>query len=142
MRWCSRPGGASSRRPGGGERVEANLGSQHSVLSAVVANHFRNVIKKATHDASLFRQTCTVRGAWDIRGPRLRMGTALLLRNQNGSAPASRVRMEVDQMLPFPDARPSVLMLRSYVSGGAAEQTQQPRPSLSTVPTSRRPAPD
>ena len=36
--------------------VDANLGA-HSALSAVVSNHFRGVIKKATRDASLFRQT-------------------------------------------------------------------------------------
>jgi hypothetical protein len=46
------------------------------------------VIKKATHDASLFRQTWTVRdpgtaARLDYEGE---MATALLLRNQNGSA--------------------------------------------------------
>ena len=80
------------------KRVDANLGSQHSVLSGVVSTHFRGVIKKATHDASLFRQTWTVRepgtpARLDLRGrddaPRC------CCRNQNGSAPASRVRVEV-----------------------------------------------
>ena len=76
------------------KRVEANLGTQHSVLSAVVSNHFRGVIKKATHDASLFCQTWTVResetsAGLDFEG---RDVDALLLRNQDGSATASRVR--------------------------------------------------
>ena len=79
------------------KRVEANLGTQHSVLSGVVSNHFRSVIKKATHDASLFCQTWTVRqsetaAGLDFEG---QMSTALLLRNQDGSATASKVRLEV-----------------------------------------------
>ena len=79
------------------KRVDANLGTQHSVLSAVVSTHFRGVIKKATHDASLFRQTWTVReqgtpARLDYEGE---MGTPLVLRNQNGAAPATRVRVEV-----------------------------------------------
>ena len=69
------------------KRVDANLGSQNSVLSAVVSTHFRGVIKKATHDASLFRQTWTVREPGSAGAPRLR-GRAdhapLMLRNQNG----------------------------------------------------------
>jgi len=80
------------------KRVDANLGSQHSVLSGVVSNHFRGVIKKATHDASLFCQTWTVRksetsAGLDFEGE---MSTALLLRNQDGSATVTKVRLEVD----------------------------------------------
>jgi hypothetical protein len=79
------------------KRVEANLGSQHSVLSGVVSTHFRGVIKKATHDASLFRQTWTVReqGAPARLDYESEMTTALMLRNQNGSAAATKVRVEV-----------------------------------------------
>ena len=43
------------------KRVEANLGQPAQHPLGVVSNHFRGVIKKATHDASLFRQTWTVR---------------------------------------------------------------------------------
>jgi hypothetical protein len=80
------------------KRVDASLGTQRSVLSAVVSTHFRGVIKKATRDASLFRQTWTVRepgtpARLDYEGE---MASPLLLRNQNGSAPASRVRVEVN----------------------------------------------
>jgi hypothetical protein len=79
------------------KRVEANLGSQRSILSGVVSNHFRGVIKKATHDACLFRQTWTVREpaapGLDFEGS---LSSALSLSNQNGSATASRVHMEVD----------------------------------------------
>jgi len=80
------------------KRVDANLGSQHSVLSGVVSNHFRSVIKKATHDASLFRQTWTVRepGTTARLAYERELSTALILRNQNGSAPASRVQVEVN----------------------------------------------
>ena len=79
------------------KRVDANLGSQHSVLSGVVSNHFRSVIKKATHDASLFRQTWTVRepGTTARLAYERELSTALILRNQNGSAPASKVQVEV-----------------------------------------------
>jgi hypothetical protein len=80
------------------KRVDANLGTQRSVLSGVVSTHFRGVIKRATRDASLFRQTWTV--CEDGTAARLdyegEMASPLLLRNQNGSAPASRVRVEVN----------------------------------------------
>jgi len=77
--------------------VDANLGAQHSVLSTVVSTHFRSVIKKATHEASLFRQTWTVRepGTPARLDYERELTTALMLRNQNGSAPATRVRVEI-----------------------------------------------
>jgi hypothetical protein len=80
------------------KRVDANLGREHSVLSTVVSNHFRGVIKKATHDASLFRQTWTVREPGTIArlACERELSTALMLRNQNGSVPASRVQLEVN----------------------------------------------
>ena len=43
------------------KRVDTNLGAQNGALSSVVSTHFRGVIKKATRDASLFRQTWTSR---------------------------------------------------------------------------------
>jgi hypothetical protein len=80
------------------KRVDANLGSQPSVLSAVVSTHFRGVIKKATHDASLFRQTWTVheQGTPARLAYEGEMATPLLLRNLNGAAVASKVRVEVN----------------------------------------------
>jgi hypothetical protein len=79
------------------KRVDANLGTQPGILSAVVSTHFRGVIKKGTHDASLFRQTWTVRepsapARLDCEGE---IASPLLLRNQNGAAAASKVRVEV-----------------------------------------------
>ena len=70
------------------KRVDANFGAGHGALSAVVSSHFRGVIKKATREASLFRQT------WNVREPgrprRLvyegELRSALLLRDDNGSA--------------------------------------------------------
>jgi hypothetical protein len=64
----------------------------------VVSAHFRGVLKKATHDASLFRQTWTVRA--NGTGARLdheaEMATAVLLRTENGSTAVSKVRVDVD----------------------------------------------
>jgi hypothetical protein len=79
------------------KRVDANLGSQPSVLSGVVSNHFRGVIKKATHDASLFCQTWTVRepGTTARLAYERELSTALMLRNQNGAVLANRVQVEV-----------------------------------------------
>ena len=81
------------------KRVEANLGTPAQRRSRrVVSNHFRGVIKKATHDASLFRQT------WTVREPETSAGldfegrdvdARCCCRNQNGSATASKVRVEV-----------------------------------------------
>jgi hypothetical protein len=80
------------------KRVDADLGAQNGALSAVVSGHFRAVIKKATRDASLFRQTWTVReqgtaGRLVYEGE---MRCPLLLRNENGAAPASSVRLEIN----------------------------------------------
>jgi ABC-type phosphate/phosphonate transport system substrate-binding protein len=84
------------------KRVDANFGTGlsaagHSALSAVVSNHFRGVVKRATREASLFLQT------WDVREPgaadRLvyegELRSALLLRDDNGAVQAGKVRLEV-----------------------------------------------
>jgi ABC transporter, phosphonate, periplasmic substrate-binding protein len=79
------------------KRIDADLGTQNLALSAVVSSHFRTVIKKATREASLFRQT------WIVCEPgtpgRLvyegEMRSPLLLRNENGAAPATSVRLQV-----------------------------------------------
>jgi ABC-type phosphate/phosphonate transport system substrate-binding protein len=105
------------------KRVDANFGAGpsgagcgaagHSALSAVVSNHFRGVVKKATREASLFLQT------WDVREPGVadrlvyegELRSALLLRDDNGAVQASKVRLEVH--LP-PDA---------VLSGSSTEST-------------------
>jgi hypothetical protein len=80
------------------KRVDANFGQNSSALSPVVSQHFRGVIKKATRDASLFRQTWTVaepdKPARLVHEAELR--SALLLSGPNGSAPASRVQVEAN----------------------------------------------
>jgi hypothetical protein len=80
------------------KRVDANLGTQHSVLSPVVSAHFRGVLKKATHDASLFRQTWTVRehGTGTRLDHEAEMVSAVLLRNENGLTAVSKVRVDVN----------------------------------------------
>ena len=83
------------------KEFDANLSAQNGSLSAVVSSHFRAVIKKGTHDPSLFRQTWNVgqNGASGRLVCEEEMRSALVLTNENGSA--TRVRLEV--LMP-PDA--------------------------------------
>jgi hypothetical protein len=79
------------------KRVDANFGAGHSGLAEVVSNHFRGVVKKATRDASLFRQT------WNVHQPGVpdrlvyegELRSALSMRDDRGSMQANKVRLEV-----------------------------------------------
>src|SRR6185436_4467281 len=84
----------------GDARIDTTLDSPNGALAAVVSGHFRGVVKKANHDACLFRQTWTVReqgtpGRLVYEG---RTRSTLLVSGQSGSARANVVRLEV--MLP------------------------------------------
>jgi hypothetical protein len=94
----------------GQKRADASLTAPDGVLSGVVASHFRGVMKKGAHDASLFRQTWSVReqGAPGRLVSESTLRSAIPLVGEGGLA--SKVRVEV--ILP-PDA----------VLTGAAEQT-------------------
>jgi ABC-type phosphate/phosphonate transport system substrate-binding protein len=78
--------------------VDAHFGTRHTVLSPVVSAHFRGVLKKATHDASLFRQTWTVRehGSGAVLDHEAEMASPVSLTNDNGSTAVSKVRVEVN----------------------------------------------
>lgn len=79
------------------KRLDANFGAGHSALSAVVSNHFRSVVKRATREASLFRQT------WNVQDPGVpgrlvcegELRSALQLRDDHGATQANRLRLEV-----------------------------------------------
>jgi ABC-type phosphate/phosphonate transport system substrate-binding protein len=79
------------------KRVDANFGAGHSPLSAVVSNHFRGVVKKATREASLFRQTWSVReqGVPDRLVFEGELRSTLMLRDDHGATQANKLRLEV-----------------------------------------------
>ncbi len=102
------------------KRVDAHFGAGHGAHSAVVSNHFRSVLKKATREASLFRQT------WNVLEPGVpgrlvhegELRSALLLRDERGSTPASRIRIEVHLPADAVLSRPGVeSTLRAWVFG-------------------------
>ena len=79
----------------GQKRADASLAAPDGVLSSVVASHFRGVMKKGMHDASLFRQTWSV-GAQGAPGRLVSESTlrsAIPLVGEGGLA--SKVRVEV-----------------------------------------------
>jgi hypothetical protein len=100
--------------------VDAHFGGPGSPLATAVSGHFRGVIKKGTHDVSLFRQT------WLVCEPdadgRLfderELRSPLTLRTQDGAAPACRVRMQVSLPSAVALAVPAIEpTLRAWVLG-------------------------
>jgi hypothetical protein len=79
------------------KRVHADFGPVSSGLSSVVSEHFRSVIKKATREISLFRQT------WSIVEPpaagrlvyQCELRNALQVRDGNGLAYVNKVILEI-----------------------------------------------
>jgi hypothetical protein len=100
--------------------VDGHFDGRGGTLATAVSGHFRGVIKKATRDVSLFRQT------WVVCPPdadgRLfyerELRTALTLRNQDGVVPAHCVRVQVTlpagARLAVPSVEPT---LRAWVLG-------------------------
>jgi hypothetical protein len=83
----------------GQKAIDATLGVQNGELSAVVASHFRGVLKKATHDASLFLQKWEIGESVGEKGAQTRltcqkkMNSALWFRTDDG--PIDTVRLEL-----------------------------------------------
>ena len=100
------------------KRAETELGVESSALTSVVSTHFWSVLKKATRDASLFRQTWTLsaEGAQglvyegELRSP-------LRLSHESGVAPASRVRVEVNVPAASLSRSSNDATLRAWVFG-------------------------
>ena len=77
--------------------VEADFGTVSGGLSAVVSEHFRRVVKKATREISLFSQT------WSLVEPpgtgrlvyQCELRSALQLRDANSATPVNKVIVEV-----------------------------------------------
>jgi ABC-type phosphate/phosphonate transport system substrate-binding protein len=77
--------------------VHADFGAMSSGLSSVVSSHFRSVLKSATREISLFRQTWVVREP-DATGRlvhQCELRSALQLRDPNGHAQVNNVTLEV-----------------------------------------------
>jgi ABC-type phosphate/phosphonate transport system substrate-binding protein len=77
------------------KRVDAQVSADSSMLSTVVSKHFGEVLKKATRGASFFCQTWVVRQSDGRLVCEGEMRSALMLWHEHGSAPASKVRLEV-----------------------------------------------
>jgi ABC-type phosphate/phosphonate transport system substrate-binding protein len=83
----------------GQKAIDATLGEQNGELSAVVSSHFRGVLKKGTHDASLFLQKWEIgekageKGVQRCLIAEKKMTSALWFRTDDG--PVDRVRLEL-----------------------------------------------
>jgi hypothetical protein len=77
--------------------VDAHFGAENSALAAAVSAHFRGVIRKATHQVSLFCQTWNVldQGAPGRLTYEGKLRTALQLPNQDGPVAAQELRIDV-----------------------------------------------
>jgi hypothetical protein len=77
--------------------IQADFGGMSGGLSSVVSNHFRSVLKRATREISLFRQT------WSVREPdttgrlvyQCDLRNALQLRDTNGHTNVDKVTLEI-----------------------------------------------